>query len=82
MWDAPFETILRRYLPFFSPDEGLAAETSLTDLGLDSLGKVELLGELESAYDVRFRDEALNAETFENPGSLWTALDAMRTPAV
>lgn len=81
MWDAQFETLLRRYLPFVSPAEGLTQETSLSDLGLDSLGKVELLGELENTYDVRFRDEALSAETFETPGSLWKTLSEMRVLA-
>ncbi|WP_405775314.1 phosphopantetheine-binding protein [Streptomyces sp. NBC_01538] len=80
MWDVQFETLLRRYLPFVSPDEELTQETCLSDLGLDSLAKVELLGELENAYGVRFRDEALSAETFETAGSLWKTLSEMRVP--
>jgi acyl carrier protein len=77
MWDDQFEQILRSYLPFLSAAEPLDADAALRDLGLDSLGKVELLGSLEAAYDIRFMDEALSVETFETPETLWTTLAGM-----
>ncbi|GHB78515.1 hypothetical protein GCM10010377_80800 [Streptomyces viridiviolaceus] len=77
MWDDNFEELLRRHLPFLGPDEALGADAQLKDLGLDSLGTVELLAALESAYDVRFVDDALSVETFATPGTLWKTLGTL-----
>jgi acyl carrier protein len=77
MWDTQFDQTLRRYLPFLPADEALDAGCALRDLGLDSLGTVELLAELESRYGVRFVDDALSMDTFATPGVLWAALSAM-----
>lgn len=77
MWDEQFDDLLRRFLPFLPADEPLAADTTLRDQGLDSLGTVELLAVLESHYDVRFRDDTLTPGTFETPGTLWGALSAL-----
>ncbi|WP_394296736.1 acyl carrier protein [Nocardiopsis gilva] len=41
------------------------------------MGTVELLAQLEAAYDVRFVDEALTMETFASPGVLWKTLQEM-----
>lgn len=81
MWDNQFESILRRYLPFISAGEQLDASAQLRDLGLDSLATVELLSELESAYHVRFADDALTLETFETAAAAWQALSGARAPA-
>jgi acyl carrier protein len=75
--DARFESTLRNFLPFLDADEALTPDMSLRDLGLDSMGMVELLTDLESGYDVRFRDEALTMETFATPGVLWGVLTSM-----
>ncbi|VVJ19498.1 Uncharacterised protein [Amycolatopsis camponoti] len=74
MWDSTFDETLRSYLPFLPADEALTAETPLREYGLDSLATVELLSVLEQSYNVRFEDDALNLETFENPGRLWSTL--------
>jgi acyl carrier protein len=81
MWDEQFEDILRQYLPFLCASEELTADTGLRDLGLDSMGIIEMLAALESAYEVRFLDEALTAGTFATPGALWTTLSEMTTRA-
>jgi nodulation protein F len=75
--DGKFESTLRAFLPFLDATEALTPEMSLRDLGLDSMGMVELLADLESGYDVRFRDEALTMETFATPGVLWGVLSSM-----
>ncbi|MFK0050587.1 phosphopantetheine-binding protein [Streptomyces sp. NPDC090741] len=80
-WDRRFEELLREYLPFLSEGEPLAPDTSLRDAGLDSLGTVELLGSLESAYGVRFVDDALGPETFATPEVLWAALGRLSQAA-
>lgn len=73
-WDQQFEEVIRGHLAFLPAEEPLGTDSSLRDLGLDSMGTVELLGTLENVYGVRFVDDALNAETFATPGSLWKAL--------
>ncbi|TDC92979.1 acyl carrier protein [Actinomadura sp. 7K507] len=74
MWDEHFEMLVRKYLPFLPADEPLAADTELREYGLDSIGTTELLASIESAYSVRFTDDALTLETFASPGVLWAAL--------
>lgn len=74
MWDNTFDQTIRTFLPFLPEEEALTAQTSLREYGLDSLATVELLSVLEQSYNVRFEDDALNLETFENPGTLWNAL--------
>jgi acyl carrier protein len=77
MWDERFEQLLRCHLSFLPADSALGAESSLRDLGLDSLGAVELLGALEKAYRVRFVDDLLSMDTFATAGTLWAAVDQL-----
>ncbi|MEU3220523.1 phosphopantetheine-binding protein [Streptomyces sp. NPDC006971] len=77
MWDDRFEEILRTFLPFLPPQEPLTADTELKDLGLDSLGTVQLLGTLEETYQVRFLDSALTMDTFRTAGVLWKTVEGM-----
>jgi acyl carrier protein len=72
--DDRFEAILREFVPFLSAGEPLTDDAVLRDLGLDSMGTVELLATLERTYGVRFTDEALNMDNFANPGILWRTL--------
>ncbi|WP_395575247.1 phosphopantetheine-binding protein [Streptomyces sp. BK79] len=81
MWDEKFEAIVRRHLPFLGHDEELTASTALRDLGLDSLATVELLSDLEHAYDLRFVDEALTLSTFATPERLWLTLRGLDASA-
>ncbi len=77
MWDATFEDLLRKQLPFLPADTALDADAELRDLGLDSMGSVELLTLLEDAYDVRFVDDMLSLVTFRTPAVLWAALGTL-----
>jgi acyl carrier protein len=76
-WDSGFEDRLRQFLPFLGAGDRLAEDASLRELGLDSMGTVELLAVLESGYRVRFRDEALTMANFATPGMLWKTLSEM-----
>ncbi|MCM2579591.1 acyl carrier protein [Streptomyces meridianus] len=79
-WDSGFESLLRPFLPFLSPGAPLTPDADLRDLGLDSMGTVELLATLETTYELRFRDDALQMENFASPAVLWQTLTrAMRT---
>lgn len=80
MWNKQFEETLRNHLPFLPSTQELLPGADLRDLGLDSLGTVELLASLESAYGIRFVDDALNLENFSRPEALWAVLSS-RTAA-
>lgn len=79
--DDRFEAILRKFVPFLSAEEPLTDDAALRDLGLDSMGTVELLATLESTYRVRFKEDALNMENFANPASVWQTLTRSTEPA-
>jgi acyl carrier protein len=74
--DTDFLTLLTPYLKYTDTHE-IAAESSLRDLGLDSMHAVELLFALEDAYGVIFPDDLLTDTTFETAGSLWTAVESL-----
>jgi acyl carrier protein len=74
--DTNFLTLLTPFLRY-TGSHGITAESSLRDLGLDSMHAVELLFALEDAYDVVFPDELLTDTTFETAGSLWTAIESL-----
>ncbi|QYC42692.1 Aminoacyl carrier protein [Nonomuraea coxensis DSM 45129] len=75
MLDIPsgFQSILRSHLPYADSGE-LAAHDELGALGLDSMGVVRLLVEVEDAYGIELPDELLNESTFATVGSLWQTL--------
>ncbi|MER6382170.1 phosphopantetheine-binding protein [Streptomyces sp. NPDC001250] len=79
-WEPEFEEILRGFLPFLAEDESLDPDLDLRDMGLDSLGTVELLGKLEAQYQVHFVDDALNRDTFATPDALWTTVARLADP--
>lgn len=85
LWDDRFESVLRSSLRFLDADESLDPQCYLASLGLDSMGTVELLVNLESEFGIRFPDDALVARTFESAGNLWTVVGGLlgaeeRTP--
>ncbi|MGO9078421.1 MAG: phosphopantetheine-binding protein [Streptosporangiaceae bacterium] len=73
-WDSQYEEILRPHLPAAAPVDPLRSTDDLRELGLDSMGTIHLLLDLESRYRITFPDELLNADTFASVGGLWSAL--------
>ncbi|MEV4176716.1 phosphopantetheine-binding protein [Nonomuraea sp. NPDC049709] len=74
-----FQSLLRTHLPY--ADAGaLAAHDELGALGLDSMGVVRLLVDVENAYGVELPDELLNEATFATVGSLWQTLASWWPP--
>ncbi|GAA0440301.1 hypothetical protein Acor_12910 [Acrocarpospora corrugata] len=68
-----FQAVLRRYLPYAGPGD-LTPGDDLTSLGLDSMGVVQLMVDLEDGYDLELPDDILSEETFATVGSLWLTL--------
>jgi acyl carrier protein len=78
MWNKQFEGLLREHLPFLPDDEALLPDLDLREFGLDSLGVVDLLVSLESAYSIRLADDILSMDTFATPGVLWETLSEIQ----
>lgn len=76
MWSGPFEELVRGQLAIPGHRE-LRPGEALADLGLDSLGTVTLLMELEEAYGVVFTDDMLVPTTFATAGALWSSLASL-----
>jgi acyl carrier protein len=82
MWDEQFEVLLRNHLPFLPADEELLPRLDLKEFGLDSLGVIDLLVSLESAYGIRLTDDILSMDTFATPAVLWDALSMIQNVTV
>ncbi len=80
VWEPRFEDALRPCLAPEASDAVLEADTSLRDMGLDSLKTVELVVRIEDAFDVVFPDEALTFETFATPQALWAVVQGLLEP--
>jgi acyl carrier protein len=65
-----FESILRRHLRLVAADEPLPADANLVRTGLDSLGTINLLIELEDAFAVSLPAHSMTPATFETRASL------------
>jgi acyl carrier protein len=73
-WPAKYEDVLRQHLPLLDAGQQLHSGAVLVDLGLDSLGVIALLVDLEETFSVVIPDERLGQETFATAGSLWGVL--------
>ena len=70
--------VLRRHLRGATRAGGLAPDTRLEDLGLDSLSAMSLLIDLEACLGISFPDSMLNAETFRTVATLQAAVVSLR----
>jgi acyl carrier protein len=76
-WDDTFEALLRRAVPLL-PDGELDPTTDLRAAGLDSMGTVQLLLEIESTYEICVPDESLTRSAFATPANLWALVAGLR----
>jgi acyl carrier protein len=80
-WDARFEPIIRRVLLKLDADEPITPDLNTASAGLDSLGAVELLGMIESEYDIVVPDDQLSLGSFATPGMMWNLVVSARLGA-
>jgi len=74
-----FRKTLLAHLPYADTDEFAAAD-DLTALGLNSMGVVQLLTDLEETFGLELPDELITEETFETVGSLWEVVGRLVAP--
>jgi acyl carrier protein len=77
-WDGHFEAMLREALRFLPPEEDLRPDLNTATAGLDSLAAVELLINIEAAYDIEISEDVLELESFATPGALWKLVCSVR----
>lgn len=65
---------LRPHLRLLEPDQPIPPAGDLGELGLDSMGAINLLLDLEQALGIKIPDAALTAETFETAAALEQAI--------
>lgn len=78
MWDETFERLLRPRLSLLTPAAVIAADTPLALLGLDSLGTVALVAELEDAYAVSLSDDVMIPRNFRTARAFWSVFSVAR----
>lgn len=80
-WTENYESLLREHLRFLDAGAPLLPDTPMVDLGLDSMGTIQLLIDIEDAFDISVPDELLIAESIATPASLWRLVSALRLGA-
>ncbi|EMF01999.1 acyl carrier protein [Streptomyces mobaraensis NBRC 13819 = DSM 40847] len=80
-WDDRFEQVLRRNLPDLPAEDALLPEADLMDLGLDSMGMISLLMDLETEYGVRIPESELTFEAFASVAGLWAVVGSVTSAA-
>ncbi|MFC7309290.1 acyl carrier protein [Streptomyces monticola] len=73
--DPRLTELLTPFLKFLG-DQEVTADSSLRDLGLDSMQAIELLFAVEDTFGVTLPDDDMNDETFATAGSLWAVVSA------
>lgn len=75
---ALFEECLRRHLRLLPPEQALDLEVELRELGLDSMGALSLIQDLEQSLGVRFSDDLLVEDTFKTGARLLEAVRGLK----
>jgi acyl carrier protein len=70
----PLLRILRTHLRLADDRPEIPMDARLEDLGLDSMGAINVLLDIEDTFDVSFPDEMLTEETFRTAASLLDAI--------
>jgi acyl carrier protein len=65
-----FERTLRRHLRLVAADEPIPYEANLVSVGLDSLGTINLLLDIEETFNVSLPGALLTPETFRTRATL------------
>jgi acyl carrier protein len=76
-WPADFEQIVRARCARMEASSPLPAEVPLTALGVDSLGMLTLIVQLEETFEVMFPDEALAGDALLTPQSAWATVHGL-----
>ena len=76
-----FEQVLRKHLRLVAADEPIPLETKLVSIGLDSIGTINLLLDIEEAFTVSLPGSMLTPQTFETRATLQSAVATLMKEA-
>lgn len=71
-------TLLQPYLKFVRCMDTVTVDDDLASLGLDSMGAIDLLLEIEEHFNIVIPDERLVEETFATPRTLWDVISELK----
>jgi acyl carrier protein len=77
--DEKLRSVLRSHLPEAAPDGPLAPDSTLVDLGIDSLRLVEFIIDLEDRFQIAIPDEEMLANNFNTVGTVSTLVNRILT---
>lgn len=72
-----FASIVRSHLRLIDADAELEPDMDIAAAGLDSVGMVSLVVELEEKFGVTLPDEELSWMTFQTPAALWNVISRL-----
>lgn len=70
-------TILSKHIKFVDDAQSIPMDKKLDSLGLDSMGAINLLLDLEDNFEISFPGSLLNEETFRTADSLNKAVSSL-----
>ena len=70
-------TVLSKHLKFADNPQNIPMDKPLDELGLDSMGAVNLLLDLEDSFDISFPGSLLTEETFRTAANLYQAVHSL-----
>jgi acyl carrier protein len=81
MANAEFLNLIRRHLKYLKSSEAVNPNQSLKSLGLDSMGAIDLLFDIEDTYGLTLPEKYLTEETFSTAHSLWAVIEHLKGDA-
>ncbi|MEE6146315.1 phosphopantetheine-binding protein [Bacillus cereus] len=79
MIDEKLLEVIKKHLNEIGANDITDFDKDLKDMGLDSLGSINLLLDIEEAYDIVIPDEYLTDETFSTANTLWELIKKVKT---
>ncbi len=70
-------TVLSKHLKFTAEPQTIPMNKPLDELGLDSMGAVNLLLDLEDSFEISFPGSLLTEETFSTAANLHKAVHSL-----
>ncbi|MCB8978814.1 MAG: acyl carrier protein [Ardenticatenaceae bacterium] len=70
-------TVLSKHLKFADDPQAIPMDKPLDELGLDSMGAVNLLLDLEDSFEISFPGSLLSEDTFKTAANLHKAVASL-----
>ncbi len=78
-WPEEFAELILLHVPALADSGPLDPQVPLRPAGLDSMGMIALLVDLETKFGFTFPVEEVTVQTFANPAALWAVVSRFAT---